>query len=59
MLSSQSIMASCQRLYGDCTDGSYEACLAYEGYYAAKEREQQDEAANLTGLKSDQDSSIK
>ncbi len=29
----------CTHVYGDCTDGSYEACLHYEGYYAMKNKE--------------------
>ena len=27
------IKESCKKVYGTCTDGSFEACLHYEGYY--------------------------
>jgi microsomal dipeptidase-like Zn-dependent dipeptidase len=32
------IMEKATRVYGTCQDGSFEACLHYEGYYALKKQ---------------------
>lgn len=44
--SSKQIMESCQRVYGTCTDGSYEACLAHDGYYQSLNEEKANEVIN-------------
>jgi hypothetical protein len=47
---SQTIYNSCHRVYGTCTDGSFEMCLVMNGYYmAAKEEEKLDDKYECNG----------
>jgi hypothetical protein len=35
----EDIMNRCRKVYGSSTDGSFEACLHFEGYYKLKREE--------------------